>query len=230
MKTRLIATAVLAAAPLLPIVLSAAGTAAPRSTDPAAQPKAEFVNPDAPEVTEIRLIGDRAINRLAYSLVTEAAHAVSKNGEFGALAVCHLKDITAAGPVIADMPRIVAWKRTSLRLRDPANAPDPADLLALIRVQLELSTGNVPPKILVQRLEQPDGTTEWRVYKPVAVLKGCVACHGRSDTLASELRAELARRYPADQATGYAQGEWRGLVRVTVAAAAPAKAPAPARR
>ena len=35
------------------------------------------------------------------------------------------------GGVIPDMPRISAWKRTSLRIRDSANAPDPADMLAL---------------------------------------------------------------------------------------------------
>jgi hypothetical protein len=224
MKTRLVITAAAVTAPLLLLNVVAAATAPAGNTAAVPLVTAEFVSPDAPEAAEIRILGDRAINRLAYSLVTEAAHAVSKQGEMGALGVCHLKSVSATGAVIPDMPRVTAWKRTSLRLRDPANAPDTADVLALNRMESELRAGNVPPKLLVQRVEQSDGTPEWRVYKPVAVLKQCVGCHGR-DEIPADVRAELSRRYPLDQATGYAQGEWRGLVRVTVAAASAAVAP-----
>ena len=203
MKARPSILAFIALAPLLP---SAA----------AADIKAEFVKADAAEAAEIRSLGDRAITRLAYSLVTEASQAVAKHGESQALATCHLKTVSTTGSVIPDMPRITAWKRTSLKVRDPANRPDAADLLALNHVQAELAAGNAPPKLLVQRVEPAGGPIEWRVYKPVGVLKQCLGCHGPTDSIPAAVSAELARRYPDDQATGYAQGEWRGLLRVSI--------------
>lgn len=215
MKARSSLRALIALAPLFP---SAA----------AAELKAEFVNPTAAEAAEISSLGDRAIARLAYSLVTEVSQAVAKQGESAALAACHLKNVSATGAVIPDMPRVTAWKRTSLKLRDPANAPDAADQLALQHVQSALAAGNAPPKLLVQRIEPAGGPAEWRVYKPVGVLKQCLGCHGSSDTIPAAVGAELARRYPDDKATGYAQGEWRGLLRVTIGPPPP-PAPPPVR-
>jgi hypothetical protein len=189
--------------------------------------KMEFVPLDAPEAAEVRLLGERAINRLAYSLVTEVSRSVSQQGEADALGTCHLKNVRLDGGVLPDMPRVAAWKRTSLRIRDSANAPDPADMLALHRVLADVTAGNIPPKILVQRIEYPGGAPEWRVYKPVAALGQCLACHGPADDLSADVRAELKRRYPNDAAVGYQQGEWRGLIRVSIGPA-PASLPAPA--
>jgi hypothetical protein len=188
---------------------------------------AEFVDADAPEFAEIRQLADRAIERIGYSIVAEVSSNVAKQGPEKALLVCHLKDVPKEGKVIPDMPRIVALKRTSLRLRDPANAPDEADLLALNKVRRSIANGVQPPRLLLQNVELPGGRKEMRAYRPVPVGKNCVACHGPAEDMSVELRDLIKKRYPEDEAIGYALGEWRGLIRVSIGDA-PAAAPAPA--
>ncbi len=195
------------------------------SSDTAAV-SATFIEPDAPEVAEIRALGERAISRIGGTMVNEAAVTVAKEGAVNALTKCHLKDIAMTNGCVGGMPRIVAMKRTSVRLRDPANAPDAADQLALARMQLAVDAGN-PPKILVQRIDQPGGSHEWRVYRPLGITRVCLTCHGPAAEMSPELQAALKARFPNDPAAGYGFGEWRGLLRVTVADAAPSSAPAP---
>jgi hypothetical protein len=207
-----------------------------RGADSGAPPSATFVDPDSPDVAEIRALGERAINRLAVTLVNEVAVAVSKGGAEKAVEVCHLKALPLTGEIVSGLPRITAVKRTSLRLRNPANAPDPADQLALKKVEKDIGSG-VVPKVLVQRIDLPAGQAEWRVYRPVGVAAQCVACHGSPEDMPPGLQARLAERYPSDQATGYSAGQWRGLIRVTVSDTPPpappstkTTAPAPAKK
>lgn len=217
--------------PLLVAAAHAASSAAPVSPTPSAASdlQAVFVDPAAPEVAEIRTLGERAINRVGVSMVSEVKLAVAKDGPEKAVEVCHLKALPMTGKVIDDMPRITAVKRTSLQLRNPANAPDAADQLALRKVQLDIERGENPPKVLVQRIDLPGAAREWRVYRPIGVAQQCVVCHGERENLSPGLRQRLEERYPNDQATGYTIGQWRGLIRVTVAEASPpAKAPSAA--
>jgi len=200
--------------------------AAPAANTPTVS--AVFVDPDAPAHTEIRDIGERAINRLGVTLVNEVTVAVARGGATKAVDVCHLRALPLTGEIIAGMPRITAVKRTSQKLRNPANAPDEAEKLALTQVEKELAAGRLP-KVLVQRINLPGGKPEWRVYRPVGIAPQCVTCHGPRESLDAGLVARLAEKYPDDQATGYAAGQWRGLIRVTVGdAPAPAAKAAPA--
>lgn len=210
MKTRLSLVSALVCACVIPCSAFAADTpAAPPS------PVAEFLDADAPEAAEVRGLGERAINRLAVTLVNEVAVAVSKSGAEKAVDVCHLKALPLTGEIVSGMPRITAVKRTSLRLRNPANAPDAAEQLALDRVKKDMESGTLP-KVLVQRVDLPAGKREWRVYRPIGIAPQCVTCHGPRESLSAELQARLAKTYPADNALGYSVGQWRGLIRVTV--------------
>ena len=219
---------------LVPLFIAAAHAASnvpPASASPpaASDLKAAFVDPNSQEVAEIRTLGERAINRVGVSMVNEATAAVAKQGAQKALDVCHLKTLPKTGKVIDDMPRITAVKRTSLQLRSPANAPDAADQLALKKVQFDLEHDQTPPKVLIQRIDLPGGQREWRVYRPIGVRPECLACHGARENLSPDLRKRLEELYPNDQAVGYSAGQWRGLIRATVAEASPpAKAPSTA--
>jgi len=188
---------------------------------------AVFVDPDSPAHTEIRDVGERAINRLGMTLMNEVTAAVAKSGATKAVDVCHLKALPLTGEIVSGMPRITGVKRTSQKLRNTANAPDEAEKLALAHVEKEIAAGRLP-KVLVQRIHQPGGKPEWRVYRPVGVAPQCVTCHGPRESLDPGLVARLAEKYPDDQATGYASGQWRGLIRVSVGDAPP-PAPAPAK-
>jgi hypothetical protein len=70
--------------------------------------------------------------------------------------------------------------------------------------------------VLVQRIGPPDGTPEWRVYRPIGAAPVCIRCHGNPNDQSTGLRAKLMERYPTDNATGFEAGQWRGLIRVTV--------------
>ena len=185
---------------------------------------ARFVNDDTAEVAEVRRLGGDAINRLAVTLVREVTSAIAKDGPEAAVDVCHLKALPMTNGTVAGLPRITAVKRTSLKLRNPANAPDAADQLALDYIRQQMENGDAPSALLIQRVESPSAAPEWRVYKPLGVTTTCLACHGDPAEQSAALRAKLSALFPADQATGYNAREWRGLIRVTVADA-PAKKP-----
>lgn len=44
----------------------------------------------------------------------------------------------------------------------------------------------------------------------------CLNCHGDKNMLSEEVSAQLANLYPEDKATGYREGDFRGVIRVSV--------------
>ena len=185
--------------------------------------RAEFVDPAKPEVAAIRQAGEAAVAAVGKKLVTALNTALAAGGPEAAVLVCQTQALPLTAEKLADQPTLVSVKRTSLRLRNPANAPDAAERLALDHVAKLVAAGQPPPPVLVQRI-QPSGTAapEWRVYRPIATKAECLVCHGDPATQSPALRTALQTRYPTDAALGYAADQWRGLFRVTIA---PAPAP-----
>jgi mono/diheme cytochrome c family protein len=178
-----------------------------------------FVDPDSAEVAALRAAGEQAVVRLASTLTGEVADAVARGGPENAVEVCHLKAVPLTAGVATALPGIREVKRTSLKLRNPANAPDAAEQAVLDRLAALVAGGKPLPPVLVQRHEPAGAPAEWRVYKPIVLQPHCVVCHGDPGLQSPALRARLADRYPGDQATGYRAGDWRGIFRVTVEAA-----------
>ena len=186
--------------------------------------RAEFVDPAKPEVAAIRQAGEAAVAAVGKKLVTALNTALAAGGPEAAVLGCQTQALPLTAEKHADQPTLVSVKRTSLRLRNPANAPDAAERLALDHVAKLVATGQPPPPVLVQRI-QTAGTAapEWRVYRPIATKAECLVCHGDPATQSPALRTALQTRYPADAATGYAADQWRGLFRVTIAPAPSAR-------
>ncbi len=125
-----------------------------------------------------------------------------------------LKAALADGPFEAidacrvEAPRIAAERaaagiavgRTSLKLRNPANAPEPWMQPLLEAYQ----RGELDGPQAVALGERGTG-----VVKPIRVQPLCTTCHGA--TIAPDLRDHLRERYPDDRATGYGVGDFRGL-------------------
>jgi hypothetical protein len=103
-------------------------------------------------------------------------------------------------------------KRTSSRYRNPANAPDEAESEALRHFREALAETGEIPRDHVQRTAHG----EYRYYRPLVVQPLCLTCHGPVEGIPEEVRQILAERYPEDLATGYREGDLRGLVRVSV--------------
>lgn len=213
----------------LAVLLLAALDAAERPAAPPPPPplrEAAFVNPDDPAVREVRRIGESAATWISRRLINEAASSAVAHSPVRGLGVCHLLNLPERGPPLPEFPRVTAIKRTSLRLRNPANAPDALEGQALDRIRRSIEAGAPLPPLLLQRVDYANGTREWRIYQPVTVGPHCAACHGSPEKQPDNLRAVLRERYPTDAAVGYRWGDWRGLIRVTVADAPAAGTPA----
>lgn len=105
-------------------------------------------------------------------------------------------------------------------IRDPRNSPDGADAAALNKIDTQLKDGDSPDKMIVQKIEQAGRPVEWRVYRPIAASKSCLACHGDPNSFQPGVKEALDRLYPEDKAVAYTAQEWRGVIRVSLTAAA----------
>lgn len=181
-----------------------------------------WANPADPALAELVQLGEKNIERVGGMLVGEVNWMLAKNPPGRAADLLHLRNFTPLKPV-EGQPIVTAIKRTSLRVRDPANAPDEADLLALKLIEAQMNEGESPPELLVQHIEKAGLPSEWRVYRPIGISSRCLVCHGDKEQIPLEVQAVLELRYPSDRATGYTSNQWRGVIRISLE-----KPPAPA--
>lgn len=151
------------------------------------------------------LIGSAVATTLMESLGGQLKGAMESGGPVGAVEVCRevAMPLTAAAGVSLEG---VSVKRTSLKTRNPMNAPDAVD-----REVLETMAAQSPPQVTLRR----EGEVT-RYYQPLVVQELCLKCHGNPATFPAELTSVLASLYPEDTATGYAVGDLRGAIRVDV--------------
>lgn len=161
-----------------------------------------------------------ATNYLGQKLVTEMVAALRKGPPEEAFAVAHLQTVGSEGQIVPGMPKVRAFKLTSLRLINAANHPDHAEQIVLDDVARTIRAATKPADLIVQHITFPDGSEEWRAYRPLAMLPTCVTCHGEAAGKSPRMRALLVQRASSAPATEYRPGEWRGLLRVTVEVAA----------
>jgi len=106
--------------------------------------------------------------------------------------------------------------RTSLRVRNPSNAPDSVEVRVLEYLAGLKAAGTLPTEFVEVR-RSGDGTRELRYFRPVMMASGCLNCHGAVNRIKPSIRVVLAERYPEDAAVGYAEGDLRGVVAVRLA-------------
>lgn len=207
--------------PMRSFLLLSCGLLAAPLLAPAADLRTEIVEANTPELIALRDTGAQATAAVGMRLVTELTAAMQAGGPLAAVEVCHLKALPLTEPTPAQRAAVTALKRTSLRLRNPANRPDAAEADALKHIAALLAAGKPLPAVFLQRVNAKPAPSaaapEWRVYRPVMIQPACLACHGDPAKQPPELRALLGQKYPADTATGYDTGEWRGLIRATLA-------------
>ncbi len=142
----------------------------------------------------------------AAALKTTLVSALQAGGPPEGLKVCN----EAAPRLLAEQSAASGLQmgRSSLRLRSPANA-GPDWVRAGLQVWGEGPAAAAAPQVAVVGAG-PD--EQVHLLLPIAVEAPCLACHGAKEALSGPLSAELARLYPADQATGYALGDLRGAL------------------
>jgi hypothetical protein len=141
------------------------------------------------------------------ALKGELVGALEAGGPVEAIAVCNER-----APALADEAAAASgWQvaRTSLRLRNPDNAPDAWESAVLRNFDARAAAGEELAKIEFSAVVDQQGQRSYRYMKAIPTAeKPCLACHGKA--IAPNVAARLAELYPDDQATGYAAGEIRG--------------------
>ncbi len=151
-----------------------------------------------------------AADALGKGLMTALLGQLEAEGPDGALAFCADSAQLLTARYQADG---IDVHRTSLKVRNPANAPDTVEVRVLDLLADLHESGVLPPEYVeVRRLAT--GTRELRYFRPITVAAGCVTCHGPADNIAPSIRSVLAERYPEDMAVGYAEGDLRGVIAV----------------
>ena len=150
--------------------------------------------------------GDMAIIALQSAVLSELTRELGRGGAVAAISFCHL-DTTGLARRIGRQEGIVAG-RTSDRLRNPSNAPAPWAAPIVERYAGRRAGG-------LDGFAVDLGETVG-VMRPIAHRRMCATCHGPADALSPAVAAELRRRYPADRATGFREGDLRGWFWVEV--------------
>ncbi|WP_322981172.1 DUF3365 domain-containing protein [Pseudomonas sp. C11] len=142
----------------------------------------------------------------AEHLLGTVRQAIADGGPIAAVQACQ-----ALAPQIASEHSQQAWQlgRTSLKVRNPNNAPDAWERNVLERFA-EAASAGTPIKEL-RYGEEVDG--EYRYMQAIAVGEPCMACHGTS--IKAEVQEAIDQYYPHDQARGYKVGELRGAFTLT---------------
>lgn len=142
-------------------------------------------------------IGAAALKPFKQQLMSALVEGL-KDGPVSAITVC-----SELAPQIAreSSTDTVTIGRTSLRLRNPANAPEPwmEPLLEKYAADPGLDTPTMVPLA---------GGGHGYV-EPITVRPACLACHGGE--IDPAVKRKIDETYPDDQARGYDPGDFRGL-------------------
>jgi len=163
--------------------------------------------PDDAEIEKLVAAARLTVRRVKERLKGELVAAIRSDGAANAVALCQ----TVAPDLATEFTDSSGFEvlRTSLKLRNPENAPGDWERRVLSEFQEKAAAGADPNTL--ERFDQivtPEGDRMFRYMSGIATGEVCLNCHG-SD-IKPDVKAELVRYYPDDKATGYKLGELRG--------------------
>ncbi|MDT8317196.1 MAG: methyl-accepting chemotaxis protein [bacterium] len=100
----------------------------------------------------------------------------------------------------------IVVRQTSLRLRNPENAPDDFERTVLERFEKE------PGLDEFKSILSNDGEKQFRYMKRLVIINACLACHGNKEKIPLYIR----KAYPGDEAHGYKLGDVRGAISISL--------------
>jgi hypothetical protein len=155
-----------------------------------------------PQLEESRAIAAEFMKTLKGELM----QAMQAGGPVNAIGVCKLR----APAIAAELSALKGWQvgRTSLKVRNPANAPDSWERAGLESFEQRKQAGEDPAQLEYFAVVEQKGKPVFRYMKAIPTAGLCLTCHGTS--IDPSVEAKLAELYPADQARGYRAGDIRG--------------------
>lgn len=170
----------------------------------------------AEQQQQAREMGMTAAKTLGDSLLSRVKEAMETGGKVHALDFCSTEAQNLTARIQNDLDSELQIKRTTFQYRNPKNAPDVHEEEALRYFMQTMEEQGSLPEDYLQRVS----AREYRYYRPLRVGEGCLNCHGDPANFSPEFQRILNDRYPNDRAVGYAEGDFRGVIRVSVPASA----------
>lgn len=152
--------------------------------------------------------GIKYIKMLGGALKTELkAHMKKDPTGLDALAFCTGSADRITNEVNAKLPAYAKVRRTALKVRNNSvNTPDATDTKVMNEyvAAIEAKTFKATD---IKIVEEGNAT---RVYKPLVTGAVCLKCHGGN--VSPKITDALNSAYPKDKATGFKEGELRGVI------------------
>ncbi len=147
-----------------------------------------------------------ATQQLASSLKSKLKEALQSGGPVEAISVCKTEAINISTEISKDF----GWQvgRTSLKFRNPSNAPDDWEKKVLLSFEQQKTSGVDIKNLETHEIIEDEQGKWFRYMKAIPTAEVCLMCHG--ETLAPPVQQKLTSLYPNDRATGYKVGEIRG--------------------
>ena len=154
--------------------------------------------------------GKALMQAFSADLKSELKKAIKEGGLTNGISVCSVQ-----APAIASKYSDETWqiKRTSLKVRNPANTPTDFERDILLQFQVKKDEGLPISELMAYQFEETESGKTHRMMKAIPTQGLCLACHGES--LSNEVVSELQHRYPADHAIGFKAGDIRGAFSLT---------------
>ncbi|HHM20938.1 MAG TPA: DUF3365 domain-containing protein [Bacteroidetes bacterium] len=170
------------------------------------KPQEKQAAPAAGNKEKVYLEKGKKIAQATFAVLGGQLQAALKEGGVSkAVQYCNL----AAYPLVDSLSRVhqADIRRTSLKVRNPKNAPTPEEKAILQQYEKTAKEGG-PLKPVVK--EENDHTIAF--YAPIKVNAFCIQCHGvPGQTLKEEDYSVIKKLYPDDKAIGYSDGNLRGM-------------------
>nr|VFK47191.1 MAG: Protein of unknown function (DUF3365) [Candidatus Kentron sp. TC]VFK47470.1 MAG: Protein of unknown function (DUF3365) [Candidatus Kentron sp. TC]VFK60494.1 MAG: Protein of unknown function (DUF3365) [Candidatus Kentron sp. TC] len=155
-----------------------------------------------------RIAANRQVTKELFTVLKgELEKALETSTPANAIPVCKTK-VPQIGKAFKE--KYPGWTigRTSLKTRNPANAPDEWEKGVLEDFEARKVAGEDPKAIEHSAFVEKDGVQVFRYMKAIPTLEVCTLCHGAP--LIPDVAAKLDELYPEDQARGFEIGDIRG--------------------
>lgn len=167
------------------------------------------------EIEQYRQQGNEIVKNAGHTLSSTLTEKMKEGGIEKAIGFCNQSALPITRKVSSSHG--VEIKRTSLKLRNPENAPDEDEIQILKEFERQKAEGQ--EVVAVVNLDS-NGTP--RYYEPIFIEKKCLMCHGQRDTeLSRAVDSLIKSKYPGDLATGYRENDLRGMWSIAFSTAEP---------
>lgn len=155
----------------------------------------------------VEVAGRQAADALKKNLMGALMKALSDGGVSAAIEVCSAQAMDLTKKSGEMDPAVISIERRTDRWRNPGNKADTTDreVMEAFRKDKEL-----------KELTRKESEEVTRYYQPLRTMSLCLQCHGDAEKYSQEVRQVLEKHYPQDRATGYTEGELRGVIQVRI--------------